>query len=224
VTTLDRHVLERSPGAPEVVRRGDVAAEHDRAEPVGSSFRRARSGRLSLGSPGLAGEALGLGDQRGQRRVVGAAGGSTSSSGSASAAPSKSRSRSSRALVVVVLDPARVRSASTAAAGLDATQRSSASVPQKFSAADGRRPRRRRRPRSSRARPEEALPRAGELVGQLAWSRRAGRGVLLPLGDVRPTALDEVAREALAQARGSCSAPGPRPRASKSRSRSPSSR
>jgi hypothetical protein len=94
-----------------------------------------------------------------------------------------------------------VRSASTAAIGLDAAQRRSARVPQKF-----------RRCALGVAfvagddlcavvehRVEERLPLACELVGELAGLALGEEPGLVPLGDVDATSLNEVIAQALPQ-------------------------
>ena len=118
-----------------------------------------------------------------------------------------------------------MRSACTAAAGLDATQRMSASVPQKFRRCRRSSPRRCLDDRSAVVEHsvEELLPRTGELVGQLLGLAAREEVALLPLGDVGTATLDEVVATA-ARAGGSLLVAGASASRSKSRSSRPSSR
>ena len=61
--------------AAEIVRGGDIAAEHDGVEAAAKQIGHVVAQDLQLGVAGLAGEALGLGDERGERGVVGRRGG-----------------------------------------------------------------------------------------------------------------------------------------------------
>jgi hypothetical protein len=88
---------------------------------------------LELGIALWPGQSLGLGDEPGQRGVVGAGGGLDVIVREGVTAPSKTPIQQARRSSSDFSNPARVRSASTAAAGLEAAQRISASVPQKFS-------------------------------------------------------------------------------------------